>query len=203
MSRTNLSIDRTVFEEFSAQVGRRNMTLFAFANESLTAVSKIAAEGGNPSDIYSIWKVVSILKEVDAISLPSSFVEGLIADLYETDKERLLARFRELGTSMVGMLKIFAGDVSSLTKLAKDFGFIVPIKHFTLSNGGNGDIHVDVIGTGKTMQATECSNEFLKAVLDGYGYTVLKEDIHPGALRLWGQKRSQPRTEEFVTPEVW
>ena len=52
MARTNLSIDRQVFEEFAAEAERRKMTLFAFANESLSAVAKISQEGGNPEEFY-------------------------------------------------------------------------------------------------------------------------------------------------------
>ncbi len=202
MARTNLSIDRTVFEEFAAEAGRRNMTMFAFANESLAAISKISAEGGDPSSIYSVWKVVSILKEADAITLPSDFVEELIEELYSADKERLLQHFADLGASLVGLLKIFADDAASLTALAKEFGFIVPIKRFSLSNGNNGNIEVDVVGAGKSIATTECSTAFLKAVLNGYGYSVVKDDLHPGAIRLWGQKRSQGKAEAFAAPPV-
>ncbi len=202
MARTNLSIDRDVFTEFAAQVERRNMTMFAFANESLTVISKIAAEGGDPSSLYSIWKVVSILKEADAITLPSDFVEELIEELYVADKGRVLQHFSELGASMVGLLKIFADDATSLSALAKEFGFIVPIKRFSLSNGGNGNIQLDVVGAGRSMATTECSTAFLKAVLNGYGYSVTKEDLHPGAIRIWGQKRSQTMAEVFPAPQA-
>lgn len=198
MARTNLSIDRNVFEEFAAQVEKRNMTMFAFANESLSVISKIAAEGGDPASLYSVWKVTTILKEADAITLPSGFVEDLIEELYSTNKERLLEHFRDLGGSLVGLLKIFAEDVTSLSGLAKEFGFIVPLKRFSMSNGVNGNIQVDVVGAGKTMATTECSCEFLKAVLSGYGYSVIKADLHPGAIRLWGQKRSLTKSEAFI-----
>ncbi len=203
MARTNLSIDRNVFEEFADQVEKRNMTMYAFANESLSVISKVAAEGGDPSSLYSIWKVVNILKEADAITLPSDFVEQLIDELYAADKERLLQHFSELGASIVGLLKIFAEDATSLSALAKEFGFIVPIKRFTLTNGGNGNIRVDVVGAGKSMATTECSTAFLKAVLNGYGYTVSKEDIHPGAIRILSQKRSQAMAEAVsVAPTI-
>ena len=78
MARTNLSIDRKVFDEFSAQAQRKNMTLFAFANESLSAISRISAEGGDPAEMYRIWRVLTILRQVDVITLPSGFVEELI-----------------------------------------------------------------------------------------------------------------------------
>jgi len=202
MARTNLSIDRKVFEEFATQVEKRNMTMFAYANNSLSVISKIAAEGGDPASLYSIWRVTNILKEADAIMLPSDFLEDLLEELYVSDKQRLLDRFRDLGVSLVGFVKIFADDVTSLAALAKEFSFFVPIKHFSLTKGLNGDIQVDVVGAGKRMAAAECSSEFLRGILSGYGYSVTKEDLHPGVMRFWAQRKSLPRAEVFSAAEL-
>jgi hypothetical protein len=187
MARTNLSIDRRVFEEFATQAGRRNMTLFTFANESLSAISKISAEGGDPGELYRTWKAMTVLKEVDAIVLPSDFVEDLIKQIYRADKGRLLAKFSAQGTAVSALLRIAAGDLEGLISLAKGFFFLIPIKHFEVLDLQNGKIQVSVIGAGRAIEATECSNEFLKSVLVGYGYVVTKEEIHPGLIRLWAE----------------
>jgi len=191
MARTNLSIDRAVFEEFAAQAERRNMTLYAFANESLSVVARIASEGGDPNEVYRLWKVLSILREVDVIILPSDFVEEMIVQLYHINKKQLLARFSELGTSLVALLKIAADDIEDLTSLAKGFIFLIPVKHFDIQNVRNGTIEVNVVGAGKGRETTECSCEFLKAVLAGYGYTVTKEEIHAGVIRLWAELKDK------------
>ena len=190
MARTNLSVDRKVFDEFSAQAQRKNMTLFAFANQSLSAVSKITAEGGDPAEMYRIWRVLTILKQVDVITLPSDFVEELIERLYASDKEATLAKFRELGASLVGLLKIVTEDLDGLANLAQDFGIIIPIKRFTMAKDKDGTVEVDVVGAGKGVETTLCSAEFLKSILNGYGYDVAREEVHAGAIRLWAQKRN-------------
>ncbi len=190
MARTNLSIDRKVFDEFSSQAQRKNMTLFAFANESLSAISKISAEGGNPAELYRIWRVLTILRQVDVITLPSDFVEELIERLYSADKEATLSKFRELGASLVGLLKMATEDLPGLSGLAQDFGFIIPIKRFSMTTKKDGTVEVDVVGAGKALETTICSTEFLKSILNGYGYDVTKEEIHSGAIRLWAQKRA-------------
>jgi len=203
MARTNLSIEEAVFDDFSAQAGKRNMTLFAFANDSLSTISKIVSEGGDPTEVYAIWKILTILREVDVITLPSDFVERLIERQCAADKERLLQDFRDLGASIVGLLKMEADDIAGLTRLAKDFSFITPIKHFAVSNGQNGNIQVDVVGAGKRIETTECSSEFLKTILNEYGYSITKVELHPGAIRIWAQRRNQERKEAYTTAEAW
>ena len=190
VARTNLSIDRKVFDEFALQAEKKNMTLFAFANESLTAISKIASEGGDPAEMYRIWRVLTILRQVDIITLPSDFVENLIERLYKVDADETVARFRDLGAALVGLLKMAAEDITDLSDLAQDFGFIIPIKRFSMVTKKEGTVEIDVVGAGKGMEATTCSSEFLKAILNGYGYDVVKEEIHAGAIRLWAQRRN-------------
>jgi hypothetical protein len=188
MVRTNLSIDKAVFEEFAAEADRRKMTLFAFANESLAAITKISQEGGNPDEFYKIWRVLSILRQVDVITLPSDFVDDLIERLYRVDSAATRTRFRELGASLVGLLKMAAENIEDLAPLARDFGFIIPIKHFALTEPKPGMVHVDVVGAGKAIETTQCSAEFLKAIIEGYGYAVVREDLHPGTIRLVAEK---------------
>jgi len=188
MVRTNLSIDKSVFEEFAAEADRRKMTLFAFANESLSAITKISQEGGNPEEFYKIWRVLSILRQVDVITLPSDFVEDFIENLYKADSALTKSRFRELGTSLVGLLKMAAENIEDLTPLAKDFGFFIPIKHFDLHATKDGRIQVDVVGAGKALETTECSAEFLRSIIAGYGYVVTKEELHPGTIRLQAER---------------
>lgn len=191
MVRTNLSIDKAVFEEFASEADRRKMTLFAFANEALSAITKISREGGNPEEFYKIWRVLSILREVDVITLPSDFVEDFIERMFKAQPGLTKLKFRELGTSLVGLLKMAADDIADLTPLAKDFAFFIPIKHFEIREAQNGKIIVDVVGAGKAIETTECSSEFLKSILIGYGYAVTKEELHPGTIRLHAEKNGR------------
>ena len=191
MARTNLSIDKTVFEEFAAEADRRKMTLFAFANEALSAITKISREGGDPEEFYKIWRVLSILRQVDVITLPTDFVEYLIERQYKIDTAGTKAKFRELGTSLVGLLKMAAENIEDVTPLAKDFGFFIPITHFALAQVKEGVIQLDVVGAGKGIETTQCSSEFLKAVVIGYGYIIKKEELHPGTIRLVAEKAAR------------
>ena len=188
MARTNLSIDKAVFEEFATEADRRKMTLFAFANEALSAITKISREGGDPEEFYKIWRVLSILRQVDVITLPSDFVEYLIEKQYKSDTAATRAKFRELGTSLVGLLKMAAEDIDDISPLAKDFGFFIPIQHFSLAKLKEGVVQLDVVGAGKGIETTQCSSEFLKAIVVGYGYVVKKEELHPGTIRLVAEK---------------
>lgn len=191
MARTNISVDQNIFEEFSAQAERQNKTLFAFANESLSTISKVASEGGTPSQLYGIWRATSVLKQIDVITLPSDFVDGLIARLWASGKEETLRMFNDLGGQLVGVLKIAAPDLTELSRLEKDLSGLLPIKQLTIrEQGGKGSLEINVVGAGRRIESTECAREFLVAIVRGYGYSVTRQEINVGTIRLWVASKS-------------
>ncbi|MDG6993833.1 MAG: hypothetical protein JRN36_02930, partial [Nitrososphaerota archaeon] len=111
MARANISLDRDVFDSFSAQVDRNGKTIYASTNEWLGAASEILAEGRDAKDLLRLWRSYSVLKQVDVITLPSDFVDDAIGKLYEADKVGILEMFDRLGSNLVGLLKIVAPDI--------------------------------------------------------------------------------------------
>jgi len=197
MARINISVEQSVFEDFSSQAERQDKTLYTFTNESLSAVAKISAEGGNPSDLYKLWTSVCLLKQIDAITLPSYFIDELIATLYARDKKGLLKMFQDLGSELVGVFKIAAKNLDELEKLAKDFVPILPLKQFRIDRLDETTIEVAIVGAGRRIESTECTLEFLKSVLNGYGYTATKNEVNIGTIRLWASKPAPSSLHDF------
>jgi hypothetical protein len=190
MTRTNISVDEAVFDEFSSEAKRANKTLFAFANETLSTMAKISSEGGDPTELYSLWRAITVVKQVDVITFPSDFVDELIAKEYADDKEGLLKMFSDLGSRLVGVLKIAASDIDELALLGKDFALLLPLKQFKITRGKNPDsVEIGIVGAGRRIESTECSFVFLQSILNGYGYTVTKHEINTGTIMAWASKK--------------
>lgn len=189
MARANISIDKDVFSSYSAQVSRKGKTLYTSTNEWLETASEILAEGGDAGDLLRLWRSYSVLKEVDIITLPSDFVDDLIGNLYEADKDAILKMFSTLGSSLVGLLKIAAPDIEQLAALAKDFVMLIPVKRLEIIKKDGDSVEMNIVGAGKKLSSTECSFEFVKAILNGYGYVVSSHDVSVGAIRLRAGRR--------------
>ena len=187
MTRSSISVDTNISDEFSLQAERAGKTLYTFANEWLQAASKISAEGGTAEEIVGNWRIFSVLKQVDVITLPADFVEDLIANLYVLEKENLFKKFGKMGSDLVSVMKMAAPDISQLTVLAKQFAGIIPTKRIDIRTEGN-NIQVDIVGAGRRIETTECSFEFVKAILMGYGYRITSQEIGIGVIRIRGSK---------------
>lgn len=197
MTRVNMSVEQSVFKEFSIQAERQSKTLYAFTNESLAAVARISAEGGNPADLYRLWRSVSLLKQIDVITLPSDFVDELIALLYARDKTNLLKMFQDLGSELVGVFKIAAHNLDELEKLVRDFLPILPLKQFKIDRLDETTIEVSIVGAGRRIESTECTLAFLKSTLNGYGYTTIDSEVNIGTIRLRASRFAPPSLHDF------
>lgn len=182
-------VDDDVFEDVSVQAHKQGRTLYAFMNETLSVMARICEGGGNPAELFEMWRLISNLKLLEVITLPSDFVDDLISELYQTDKEALLRKASELGSRLVEPLQIIAGDINDLIQLAQDLKLILPIKELKVStNEESGSIEMIVLGAGRRIASTEACSSFLNAVLIGYGYSIVKQEVDLGTIRVWGQK---------------
>jgi hypothetical protein len=185
MARTNISVDQNVFEAFAAEAERQNKTLFAYANEALSVITKVASEGGNPADLYAMWRSMTLLKQFDVITLPSDFVDEVTAEMYAANKERTLKRYSDLGSRLASIIRIFAPDLPELAHVEKDFRGFLPIKQLSIKEQAKGHFEIDVVGAGRRIESTECAREFLIGMVRGYGYSVTKQETNIGTIRLW------------------
>ena len=185
MARTNISVDQNVFEAFAAEAERQNKTLFAYANEALSVITKVASEGGNPADLYAMWRSMTLLKQFDVITLPSDFVDEVTAEMYAAGKERTLKRYSDLGSRLASIIRIFAPDLPDLARVEKDFRGFLPIKQLAIKEQSKGHFEIDVVGAGRRIESTECAREFLIGMVRGYGYSVSKQETNIGTIRLW------------------
>jgi hypothetical protein len=191
MARTNISVEHDVFEKFSLQAERQNKTLYAFANESLLVMAEIVAEGGNPDDLLHMWRSFSILKEMEVVPLPSAFLDELIAKEYAVDKAGLMKMFREFGASLVGILRIEAEDIDGVYDLAKHVAALLPVRQLRIKKADDSkSLEVDIVGVGRRLESALCTLEFVKAILNGYGYTASKEEVGVGTIRIWAFRKS-------------
>jgi len=57
-----------------------------------------------------------------------------------------------------------------------------------VNDANKGSVEIAVLGAGRRFESTECCSSFLNAILSGYGYSVVRQEIGLGTIRIWGQK---------------
>lgn len=184
MPRTTLSVDEAIAEQLASIARERKMTLYAFVNEILENAVKLFNEGADIKTAYELWSVHKLLSEVDAVILPSDFMDYIITEICKYDEQGLYKRFHKLGYDTATLIKIYARDLEELVQMAVDYSKYLPLKRVEARYLGNGTYEVGIVGAGGTIESTKCINEFIKGLLEAYHVTVLEDEVSKSVIHL-------------------
>jgi len=186
--RTNISIADEVADELSAEAMKRNKTLYAFANESLTEVLRVCKLSGEPREVFTSWKMGRMLKDVDAVPLPGDLVEKTIKKLFITDREWLLRTWLSEGARIGSYLRMGYQDLPALAQAAVEFQGLLPLRRieFRSAEGAEqrGRLIVRALGAGQSAESTACAEQFIRGIAESYGWSVKSSRTAEGIIEL-------------------
>jgi hypothetical protein len=102
---------------------------------------------------------------LDAVVLPSDFMDTVIAELYARDRELILKKFKQLGRDVAKYLKVHTESFEELLQLARTVG------RFFL------------VGAGSRVESTQCVYEAMKGILEEYGVKILEDEVAKGLIK--------------------
>jgi len=193
LGRTNIAIDDSVADELSQEASRENKTQFALANEALMAVMEVTRGGGDPKQVYPSWKFVSMMKDVGCLVLPEDLVEKLVTRMFGVDKDWLLKVWYDEGSRLGNFLRMSATNPEELGGVIEQFQVLLPAQKIELkrlassteedkSGFGHASFEIRAIGTGNSLEATNCADQFIRGLLSSYSLVVTDSRIARGII---------------------
>jgi hypothetical protein len=91
--RTSIAVRREVAEKLSELAKERKSSVYALASSILEQGIEVIRESGSDSVISNLWRVYKVLRDADAVILPSYFMDTLIKELYNHDRKKLFSLF--------------------------------------------------------------------------------------------------------------
>lgn len=177
-------------EELSQLAKKKNMTLYALTNEIIEAGLEAINEGMDLNFLKDLWKTYRVLKDFDAILLPSEFMDSILSRLYEKDREFLLNSFYKLGREVGKYLRILADTPDQLFELAYKLLKFYPLKTVNIRNLGPSLYEINAFGVGGTIESTECVFELARGIFEEFKLKIVESEISKGLLRLKIQNES-------------
>jgi len=184
MARMSLAVESSLGEELSQMAKKKNMTLYALTNEIIEAGLEAMNEGMDLEFLRDLWKTYRVLRDFDAILLPSEFMDSLLSRLYDKDREFLLNSFYKLGREVGKYLKILADTPEQLFQLGHKLLKFYPLKTVNVKNTGPETYEVSAFGVGGTIESTQCVFELAKGIFEEFKLRIEESDISKGLLRL-------------------
>lgn len=183
MVRASLAVDAEIADSLSKLAEAKHMTLYSLTNQILQTFVEMMNENIEPQDVKALFRAHVLLRDLDAVVLPSEFMDMLIADLYAVNKEKLLERFRQLGRDVGKVLKVYAASVEELFELAKTVGQFFPLKRLEVRPKQMKQYEIALLGVGSRPESTQCVYESVKAILHEYGYRTRNETVGKGIIK--------------------
>lgn len=185
MARVNVRLDGMNAMAVSSIAKSEEKSVRAFVNEWLTVAATLSNEGWTVKKLETLCNSFTLMKEVDAVTLPSDFVDELIAREFKTDKQGLFKMFRQMGSQIADVVKIDSPNIGDVANVANEFLPLLPLKLFNISpDATGGTLEIQIVGAGRRIESTECAFQTLKGFLDSYGFSVTSSQISVGTLRV-------------------
>jgi len=181
VERTTLAVRREVAEKLSELAKERKSSVYALASSILKQGVEVIKESGSDSVISNLWRVYKVLRDVDAVVLPSYFMDALIKELYSHDRKRLFSLFSQLGRDVGLLMKTYASSFEELVSLATLFSYFFPLKRIELRKEG---LEISVVGIGESIETTEAVSVAAKEMLSVYGVEVVNQTVSRGMMKL-------------------
>ncbi len=184
MGRMSLAVESNIGEELSQLAKKKNMTLYALTNEIIEAGIEAINEGIDIDFLRDLWKTYRILRDFDAILLPSEFMDNLLSKLYEKDRDFLLNSFYKLGREVGKYIRILADTPEQLFQLGNKLLKFYPLKTVNIKNIGPGLYEVNAFGVGGVIESTQCVFELAKGIFEEFRLRIIESEVSKGLLRL-------------------
>ncbi|MCS7146436.1 MAG: hypothetical protein RMJ28_00990 [Nitrososphaerota archaeon] len=160
------------------------MTLFSLTNQILETSIMLMKMGVDFQGLRNLVSVLKILKDVDAVVIPSDFLDKLIAELYKNNQREIQGSFKQLGGELAEYFKLEAMDIEKLVTLAQTLSTFFPLKRVSLRRLDHSSYELSAVGVGGRLESTVCVYYFIEGVLEKYGFEIQDKTISRGLINI-------------------
>lgn len=178
-----MAVDADLAEALSKLAEEKHMTLYSLTNQILKTSLELIRENLEIQDLKNLLTAYFILRDLDAVVLPSDFMDSVIAELYARDKELVLKKFRQLGRDVAKYLKVHTENFEELLQLARSVGRFFPLKKLEARYTSGKQYELVLVGAGSRIESTQCVYEAMKGILEEYNVRILEDEVAKGLIK--------------------
>ena len=186
MPRTTIAVDAAIADFLAGEASKQNKTLYGLTNESLTEVLEVWKDGGASKEVFPSWFFGRMLKDTDSVPVPGVLIEKMVQRLYAVDRKWLLEAMFEAGAEIGSYLKLRFPNLEDVIPRLFELQAFLPIRQAEFqelsATTERMTIAVRILGAGPSVEATECTQRFLKGILSQYPYKIAFTRIAEGII---------------------
>lgn len=183
MTRLSISIKSTIVKELEYEAATKGKTISSILSEGANLYIRTDKVGLKSEDVLKAVRVLEIMRDMNAIPIPSILLDSLIIFSWKNSEEKVAKGWFDRGKVLGNILKTYAKDFKELSDLIKDYRFLIPIDLIETETDGE-SARIVLSGVGSSLQAARCTSEGLKGLLDAYGYNIYDIETSEGFVKI-------------------
>ena len=187
MARLNISINNEMVKDIEKKAENEGKTVSSYIAEAIKGYSNIKAAGLQKEDIDFMLKYVDIFMSIGAVPVPAFLLDEITKISFSKSGDRVSNAWYERGKIAASILKGFATTLEDLWEMIKHFKPFLPLNMIELKIT-NKNVEVTLSGSGYSVEASKCTAEGLRGVLEIYNVKTNNYEIASGFVKVYGIK---------------
>ncbi|BCU67054.1 hypothetical protein HS7_04910 [Sulfolobales archaeon HS-7] len=183
MARVNVAADEKIVEQLEDMAKKKGYTMFFLTNVALKLVLEVLREGEDLSTLEALIELFKITKSINVIPVTAWYLDNVSVTMFKESKEEFDKICSESGEQLGLYLKLRAKTLTELLQLYEKVKPVLPISSIVVREV-NGDVEMQVSGTGFSRESTYCASKSLKRLLEAFGMKVSSVESSPGGIIL-------------------
>ena len=183
MARLNISLNNELARTIEEEARKCGKTVSSLVTEATISYINVKKLGVQLDDMDKLLKFLEISHSIGTVPVPSLLLESMIGLAMNNSENEALQKWFEKGRVLGRILVSFAPDLQELSKIADDFKSLMTWGSVEIKIM---DSRVEIVlsGAGYSSNASRCTAEGIKGMLDAYGYASESQETYEGFIRL-------------------
>ncbi len=182
MARLNVSLSNELASRITDEAGRMGKTVSSLITEAAVQYIELKEQGLDIGSIHDFLTYFNIITSTRSVPVPFRLFDDMLDISMNRSDEKPLKLFYETGLVIGNLLKNYAQDMESLSRLSEKLKIKLPLDDLRFHR--NKDLwEATVSGAGYGQSSSECLASGLKGFLEAYQMKIKSVEVMAGFVR--------------------
>lgn len=182
MARLNVSLSNELAKKITDESVKLGKTISSLITEATSHYIDLREQGLDVNEIRDFLMYFHIISSIRSVPVPFKLFDEVLAVSMKESKEEPTKIFYEMGLVVGSVIRNYAPDMESLSKLSERLKLKLPLDDIRFSRNQD---HWDAIvsGAGYGKSSSQCLAEGLRGFVEAYGMEIKSVEVMAGFVK--------------------
>jgi predicted DNA-binding protein len=182
MARLNISLSNELARKITDESEKLGKTISSLITEATSHYIDLKEQGLDMNELNDFLMYFRIITSTRSVPVPFRLFDDILAISMGDSKEDTGKLFYETGLVVGSLIKNYAPDMESLSRLSEKLKFRLPLDDIRIS-GSPENWEATISGAGYGQSSSRCLAEGLRGFVESYGLEIKSLEVIPGFVK--------------------